>query len=69
MLLGVQCHVLLDLGIVLLFRFQLQRGRFVVERVRRVRVKKQLGKEGVKDVDEVVHGRPGLVYHVQAHAS
>lgn len=43
-----------------------QRGGFTIERIGRVRVAQQLRKEDLEDVDHVEHGRPGLVYDVEA---
>ena len=68
MVTGIQLDVLFDLPIVLFFAFQLQTGCLVVEGVRRIGVQEELREECVEDVQDVVHGRPCLVYHVQAHA-
>lgn len=65
----IQDDVLFDLCVVLLFRFQLEGGCLVVERICRVWVQKELGQEGVEDVDEVVHGRPCLIDHVEAYTA
>ena len=62
-------NVLLDLLHVLLFRLQLERCRLVVQGVRCVRVQEKLGKEGVEDVNEVVHRGPCLVDHIQANTA
>lgn len=64
---SVLFDVVLDLLAVLIFVFKLQLRRLGVQRVRRVRVQKQLGQKNVENVDEVVHWRPCLVDDVQAH--
>ena len=62
-LLNVLFYLLLILSLVL----QLQLGCFGVQGVGRVRVQQQLRQEYFEDVYQVVHRRPCLVDHVQAH--
>mmetsp|Transcript_32045 Transcript_32045/g.95721 ORF Transcript_32045/g.95721 Transcript_32045/m.95721 type:complete len:242 (+) Transcript_32045:424-1149(+) len=64
---GVPLHILSHARIVRLWFPHEQRRRLAVERVAGVGVKQQLRQEDLKHVDQVKHGAPRLVDHVEAH--
>ena len=66
---SILVDVLLDFLLVLIFVLQLKCSCVRVKRIRRVGVEQKLWQEDVEDVHKIVHRRPSLVNHIEAHCA
>ena len=66
-LLSVFLDVVFDLGFVFVLVPHLELGGLWIQWVRRIGVQQKLWEEDLKNIEHIVHGRPRLVYYIQAY--